>query len=164
MKKQRKNLKQNHLLVTHHSLAILSCFIAFFAFSVIACANAPSNMTVAYNLETQELRVTITHPVSNPSTHYIFKVEIQKNGMMYNTSTYTSQPDPTSFTYTYQVNASAGDTLSVTATCIQGGSKTVQQTVSTNNDQNNKSTPGFEIIILVAALAIIIGIVQRKQN
>jgi hypothetical protein len=164
MKKQRKNLRQNHLLLTHHSLAILSCFIAFFACSVIVCANAPSNMTIAYNLETQELRVTITHPVSNPSTHYIFNVEIQKNGMMYNTSTYTSQPDPTSFTYIYQVNASAGDSLSVTATCIQGGSKTAQQTISTNDNQNNTSTPGFEIMIMLVALAIIIRIMQRKNN
>jgi len=120
-------------------------------------------MTVSYNLETQDIRVTITHPISDPTTHYIYKVELKKNGLIYNTSTYTSQPDPNSFTYTYQVNATIGDTIDVTASCIQGGSKTLQHTISTNNGQNNKSTPGFEGIVLLTALVIIIAMLQRKH-
>lgn len=117
-------------------------------------AHPPSDMTVSYNLTTQELRVTITHQVSNPTTHYILKVEIKKNGVIYNTSIYTSQPDPTSFTYSYKINTTTGDNLDVTASCKQGGSKTIQYTVGTNNGESKKSTPGFELIIVMGAIAL----------
>ena len=119
-------------------------------------------MTVLYNLETQDLRVTITHPVSDPTTHYIYKVEIKKNDVIYNTSTYTSQPDPNSFTYIYKINATTGDTIDVTASCIQGGSKTIQDTITLNNGESKKSTPGFEIIILLGAILITLAILRRK--
>jgi len=147
----------------NRSRSILLVIGTFLVISNTVCANAPSGMTVSYNLETQDIRVTITHPVSDPTTHYIYKVELKKNGLIYNTSTYTSQPDPNSFTYTYQVNATIGDTIDVTASCIQGGSKTLQHTISTNNGQNNKSTPGFEGIVLLTALVIIIAMLQRKH-
>jgi len=147
----------------NRSRSILLVIGTFLVISNTVCANAPSGMTVSYNLETQDIRVTITHPISDPTTHYIYKVELKKNGLIYNTSTYTSQPDPNSFTYTYQVNATIGDTIDVTASCIQGGSKTLQHTISTNNGQNNKSTPGFEGIVLLTALVIIIAMLQRKH-
>jgi len=163
MKTQNRNQKQKHVFCTNRSRSILLVIGTFLVISNTVCANAPSGMTVSYNLETQDLRVTITHPVSDPTTHYIYKVELQKNGLLYNTSTYTSQPDSNSFTYTYPVNATTGDTIDVTASCVQGGSKTLQHTISTNNGQNNKSTPGFEGIVLLTALVIIIAMLQRKH-
>jgi hypothetical protein len=126
------------------------------------CANAPSGMTVSYNLETQDLRVTITHPVSDQTTHYIYQVKIEKNGVLYNTFLYDSQPDLNSFTYTYQVNATTADIIDVTASCIQGGSKTIQHTIAINNGESKKSTPGFEVIILLGAVLITLTMLRRK--
>jgi hypothetical protein len=136
------------------------CILVLF-YSVLICAiptpvnaNAPSALTVSYNLETQTLQATITHPVSDTITHYIYKVEIKKNGVIYNTSTYTSQPDSNSFTYSYKINVTSSDTLDVTASCIQGGSKTIQYAIGTNNGESKKSTPGFELIIALGATAL----------
>jgi len=143
---------------------IFVSLIVFCAIPFIVFANAPSGLAVSYNLETQDLQVTITHPVNDPTTHYIYKVELQKNGMIHNTSTYTSQPDPNSFTYTYRVNATTGDTIDVTASCIQGGSKTTRYTVSTNNVEKNTSTPGFESIVALSAIVFIIILLRRKQT
>jgi hypothetical protein len=126
------------------------------------CANAPSGMTVSYNLETQDLQVIITHQVSDQTTHYIYQVKIEKNGVPYNTSLYDSQPDLNSFTYTYQVNATTADIIDVTASCIQGGSKTIQHTIAINNDESKKSTPGFEVIILLGAVLITLTMLRRK--
>ena len=82
--------------------------------------------------------------------------------MLYNTSLYDSQPDLNSFTYTYQVNATTGDTIDVTASCIQGGSKTIQHTIAINNGESKKSTPGFEVIILLGAVLITLTMLRRK--
>jgi hypothetical protein len=136
--------------------------MAFIAMPYTVPANAPSSMTIAYNLETQDLRVTITHPVNDQTTHYIYEVKIEKNGVLYNTSFYDSQPDQNSFTYTYKVNATTGDIIDVTASCIQGGSKTIQHTIAINNDESKKSTPGFEVIILLGAVLITLTMLRRK--
>jgi hypothetical protein len=130
-------------------------------------AHSPSTLTVSYNLQTQELRITITHQVANPSTHYISKVEIKKNNVTYNTTFYTEQPDPNSFTYSYTVNATVGDTLQVTASCIQGGSKTSQLTITqqnTNDDGNTSSTPGFELLIALGALLSAFILIRKIKN
>ena len=158
----QKNL-QKRVMLKRGCILVLFCSVLICAIPTPVHANAPSALTVAYNLETQTLQVTITHPVSDTITHYIYKVEIKKNGVVYNTTTYTSQPDPNSFTYTYHVNATTGDTLDVTASCIQGGSKTIQYAIATNNGDNKKSTPGFEMILFIGVVIITITILRRKE-
>jgi len=162
MKTQKNRYQQTQVLRLRYSAVFFLCVMALIALPYLVCANAPSGLTDSYNLETQELRVTITHPVSDPTTHYIYKVEIKKNGADYNISTYTSQPDPNSFTYSYQVNATTGDVIDVTASCIQGGSKSLQHTITTTNNESKPSTPGFEIIVLIGALLISIALLRRK--
>jgi hypothetical protein len=144
------------------SLLILGLFLCGIILPTVS-ANAPSNMTVSYNLETQELMVNITHPVVDTLNHYISQVTIEKNNIVTNTTTYTTQPQTDSFTYTYLVNASIGDTLVVTTSCIQGGSKTIEHTIDANNGGTKTSTPGFEIIILLGAILISLIIVRRKK-
>lgn len=163
MKNRKNSQKPKQVFFMTHIVPIFVSLIVFCTIPFTVFANAPSGLRVSYNLETQDLQITITHPVNNPTTHYIYKVELQKNGMIYNTSTYTNQPDPNSFTYTYRVNATTGDTIDVTASCIQGGSKTTQYTVSTNDGAKNTSTPGFESIIALSATVIIVILLQRKQ-
>jgi len=162
MKTRKNNHEKKQVLFWRCDITILLILVALISIPYMVCANAPSGMTVSYNLETQDLRVTITHPVSDQTTHYIKEVKIEKNGVLYNTSLYESQPDLNSFTYTYTVNATTGDTIDVTASCIQGGSKTIQHTVAINNGESKTSTPGFESIVLLGALAISLAILRRK--
>ena len=162
MKTRKNNHEKKQVLFWRCGITILLFFVALISMPYTVYANAPSSMTVSYNLETQDLLVTITHPVNDLTTHYIKEVKIEKNGVLYNTSLYESQPDLNSFTYTYTVNATIGDTIDATASCIQGGSKTIQHTVAINNGEGKKSTPGFEIIVLLGALVISLAILRRK--
>lgn len=162
MNTQKNSHEKKQILFWRSKITILLFLVALISMSYMVCAHAPTGMTVSYNLETQDLRVTITHPVSDQTTHYIKEVKIEKNGVLYNTSLYDSQPDANSFTYTYQINATTGDTIDVTTSCIQGGSKTIQHTVAINNGENKKSTPGFEVIVLLGAVVISLVILRRK--
>ncbi|MEN6609898.1 MAG: hypothetical protein ABFC24_03580 [Methanoregulaceae archaeon] len=87
-----------------------------------AAAHAPTDMVLKYDSGAGILSVTITHPVADVQTHYIRDVIISVNGKNVNTTMYTSQPDPSAFTYTYPVTTLPGDTLEVTAECVLGGS------------------------------------------
>jgi hypothetical protein len=162
MKNQKNEKKQKQVQFFRYTTLFVLCLIAMIVIPYVVCATPPSDMTVSYNLDTQELRVTITHQVSNPETHYIREVQIEKNSVLYNTSLYTSQPDPNSFTYTYQVNATTGDNIDVTATCIQGQSMTITHTIVTNNGESKKSTPGFEVFFMVCAVLLSIYLMRRK--
>jgi hypothetical protein len=92
-------------------------------------ANAPKNVALEYDAASQTLSVAITHPSAAPGWHYIKTVAIKKSGAEVSTNTYEKQPDADTFTYTYKVEAKAGDTLEVTATCSLFGHKTVTLTV-----------------------------------
>jgi hypothetical protein len=92
-------------------------------------ANSPQDVKLDYDVSTQMLTVTITHPSSFPSYHYIKYVEIKKNGADAMKTAYENQPDTDTFAYTYKVTAAEGETLEVTATCSMYGYKTVSLTV-----------------------------------
>lgn len=82
-------------------------------------ATAPRYMKLVYTPGT--LSVTILHFSPVPTIHYIYKVDIEKNGLSILSQQYTSQPKIFFYTYTYNLNATTGDALRVTATCILFG-------------------------------------------
>jgi len=90
-------------------------------------ATAPRYLGLKYTSGT--LSVTILHFSPVPKFHYIYKIEIEKNGLLYLSQNYTSQPKFFFYTYTYNVNATAGDILRVTATCILFGKLTRSITI-----------------------------------
>jgi desulfoferrodoxin (superoxide reductase-like protein) len=104
--------------------ALLVFSLSVFAFPQSAFATAPKDVKLAYNANSQTLTITITHKSLSTGSHYIKKVEIKKNGTLVSDNTYKNQPDPETFTYTYQLSAQEGDTLEVTATCNLWGHKT----------------------------------------
>ncbi len=143
-------------------ILFLSMTLSIMTYSV--CAHSPATMTVTYNLETRDLQVTISHKVSSPTNHYIVKVEIKKNGELYNTSIYTNQPTNNTFSYSYKVNATANDVIDVYAFCNQGGSKTAQYEVGKDNNGNDTSTPGFELILFLGAVIVSLILLRKKYS
>jgi len=93
-------------------------------------ADAPKDVTIKYDPNSQTLTVTITHKSMFPGMHHIKTVEIKKNNNILSTNNYDTQPKDVPFTYTYKVEAAKGDKLEATATCNLSGSKTVTLTVA----------------------------------
>ena len=89
-----------------------------------APAHPPSDMQLAFDRGTRILSVTITHTVADPTTHFVKRVRITAGGSQISNNTYTSQPSPSSFTYTFQMPPSAGGEIQVVAECSILGSTT----------------------------------------
>lgn len=90
-----------------------------------AAAHSPGDVGVKYNELTGELAVTITHQVENPSTHYVKQVTVRQGTTVLTDTSYTSQPDRSSFTYNFslpQLKGSTGE-ITVDARCSQFGSR-----------------------------------------
>jgi len=80
----------------------------------LAAAHPPGFVIPKY--EEGSLKVTIIHFSLTPKgSHYIYQIEIEKNGQSYLVENYTDQPRFLFFSYTYVVEAEAGDELTVTA-------------------------------------------------
>jgi desulfoferrodoxin (superoxide reductase-like protein) len=109
--------------------AVLILLILCCLYPATSFATSPQDMKLEYDVGTQMLAVTITHPSSFPNYHYIKYVEIKKDGADVMKNTYKNQPDTDTFAYTYKVPAAEGETLEVTATCSVNGYKTVNLTV-----------------------------------
>jgi hypothetical protein len=108
-------------------------FIVFVFLSTIlgsVYAHSPQSMVLSYDIVNQKLNATITHNVVAPNDHYIETIEIYKNDVLIHIENYTSQPTLSTFTYVYDIQAQAGDTLRVTAICSITGSITETITVS----------------------------------
>jgi len=104
--------------------AILAVFFVIIGVNAqVLYAHPPQDVQLAYNTQTQTLTVTITHKTPF-AFHYINSVVVKKNGMTVSTNNYDKQPDPASFSYTYQIPAGPGDSFEVTANCSLSGNKT----------------------------------------
>ena len=110
-------------------IGILILFAVFFMYPQASLANAPQDVKLSYDSSSQMLTVTITHKSPFPKLHYIKIVEIKKNGIVVSTNKYENQPDQATFTYSYKIPATSGETLEVTASCSLYGSKTTNLTV-----------------------------------
>ncbi len=107
----------------------LILFAVCFIYPQTSLANAPQDVKLSYDSQSQVLTVTITHKSPFPNYHYIKIVEIKKNGNIVSTNKYANQPDQATFIYSYKVPAAAGETLEATASCSLFGSKMTNLTV-----------------------------------
>ena len=95
-------------------------------FPALASATSPSAVQPVYQDQEQTLQVTISHYSFLPSFHYIKKVEIQKNSEKPVLYEYSSQPDKSTFTYSYKLPLKKGDRVDVKASCSLYGSRSVK--------------------------------------
>lgn len=89
-----------------------------------AAATSPRYMKLVYQPQTQTLSVTVLHFSPAVKIHYVYKIDVLKNGNPDSTHLYTSQPKFFFYTYTYNVTATTGDQLTVTAYCSLFGKLT----------------------------------------
>jgi hypothetical protein len=130
---RRDDLKGRYTMIRFRTYQIFICVLIFFAvcfmYPQTSLANAPKDVTLSYDSQSQMLTVTITHKSPFPKFHYIKIVEIKNNGNIVSTNTYKNQPDQATFTYSYKLPAKAGETLEVKVSCSLYGSKTVNLTL-----------------------------------
>jgi hypothetical protein len=91
----------------------------------LAGAHSPSDVKVRYDERSGELAVTVIHQVESPGTHYVKQVTVRQGTTVLADSSYTSQPDGSSFTYNFslpQLKGTAGE-ITVDVTCNQFGSR-----------------------------------------
>lgn len=112
-----------------HVFCLFLFLFVFFLAPVMSWGHGPKDVELTYDTGSRTLSVTIFHAVSNPQKHYIKAVSIIRNGELVTKNEYTGQPDPSSFSYTYTIEAKPGDTLEVTADCNYFGSKTGELTL-----------------------------------
>ena len=104
---------------------VLIAVCCFFLPSPVS-AHPPSAVDLSYDPGIQQLTVAIDHPVNNPVTHYIYRIEISRNNEIIQVFNYTSQPTTSPFNYSYSFPAASGDEFRATAYCSVAGSLTGQ--------------------------------------
>ncbi|MHA1738776.1 MAG: hypothetical protein ACTSXA_12595 [Candidatus Heimdallarchaeota archaeon] len=126
--------------------------------------HSPTSMTLNYVAATETLEVSITHTVSNPSTHFVNNVDVFRNNVLNITQSYVSQPTSSTFQYDYVINATAGQTLKVTATCNQGGSitRSVVLTDGFSASPTDNASIGFTCFLLATSFLGFFIIRKRK--
>lgn len=106
----------------------------------------------------------MAHSVADTNTHFIIKIDIWRNDDFVISTSYTSQPTNSIFSYTYNISANIGDILEVIAECNQGGSLTRQLTVTDNSI--TPSVPAAHVCIILIGLSstALIKIRQRVKR
>ncbi|MEN6331071.1 MAG: hypothetical protein ABFD57_03675 [Smithella sp.] len=103
---------------------LLSALLALLLiFPMSASANSPSDVQLTYLDKEQTLQVTIAHKSFLPTSHYVAKVEIQKNSETPLVYEYKSQSDKETFTYAYKLPLNKGDRVEVKVICNLFGSR-----------------------------------------
>jgi hypothetical protein len=99
---------------------------------ITSCVNAtaPRYIGLQYNAQTNTLKVKVLHISPAPKIHYVYRIEIDKNGEVYQAYLYQKQPKIFLSTYTYNVTVSAGDTITVSAYCMLWGFLQKSQTIT----------------------------------
>ena len=110
-----------------YGIILIMLLVGCMMMSMQASATSPRYMKLQY--QKNILSVTLLHfsPITN--IHYVYKVDVEKNGQLADSQTYQSQPRFFFFTYTYNVSATSGDQLTVTAYCSLFGKLTRSMTV-----------------------------------
>jgi hypothetical protein len=171
-------MQENHPLksTTGISRIVLmgSVLLAICLLVLPVSANPPSDISLNYDKATDQLSVTITHPIDDPTTHYIRNVKVTVNGRVAIDNDYKNQPAKDAFTYTYPVQVNPGDEVRVTATCNLVGSREAVLVLPTLSGTpmamqqstaapvpTTKSAPG---LLPLAVLGILILVLNKKRN
>jgi YbbR domain-containing protein len=103
-------------------IALLFGLFIFFVLSSLAYAHPPSDIKITFDPETKVLKAVIIHDVSDPSKHYIKKVDVALNGKEIIEQSISRQDNRDNQTVSYLIpDAKTGDVLSVEGYCSISG-------------------------------------------
>ena len=146
---------------TYYFLSVF--FIVFLTIaSINVRAHSPQDMSLDYNSGTNTLNVSITHGVSDNTSHYVISVVIRVNESIDQTQFYTSQPDLIFFTYEYTVITKSESLIEVTATCSQGGS--ITKTLGGTNEPTDGAIPGYMGLYLILVVSVITLLLKIRKK
>jgi hypothetical protein len=168
------NVKRMMVFMMKRRITLIIC--AFLAITILVqgtpvSAHTPGSPNLSYDFPSQVLTIAVSHNVADVNTHYIVTVIIEKNSVEVLRRDYTSQNSTTSFSATYNLPATHGDVLSVTAICFISGQSTNEITVSdpaattTDTTTEPSTTPtngnGFpiEMPMIIAIVVVALGVV-----
>jgi hypothetical protein len=89
--------RSSHLLRTKGPV-LLALAAALCLLMIPVTAHAPTAMNISFDPDTAKIYVTITHPVDDPTTHYIKTVRVMLNDLVISDPDYKSQPTKDTFT------------------------------------------------------------------
>ena len=118
---------------TRSSLALLILLAVLMLSPVDSSAHSPEDMTATFDLLTESVTIQAVHPVDDGRTHYIEAIQVEVDGSFHQLDTYYNdrQWDDQYFNFTVtNVKAQEGDTITVTLSCVQGGTIVRTLTVS----------------------------------
>ncbi len=92
-------------------------------------ATPPRYLRIQYQANTHTLKVTVSHATPVRSIHYIYRIEVEKNGVVDQVHFYSRQPSFFLNKYEYNLSANPGDVITVSAYCILFGFNTKSITV-----------------------------------
>ena len=129
--------------------------LVFSSIPIYALAHSPTAIVGYYDFNTQDLHVTVTHNVLNPSTHFIQEIEVLRNGIHVANRTYSSQTSTAGLEDTFGISAEDGDIFNITAICNQGGEITLEVVA---DESASTTTDGFWSQFNIAwVLILVIG-------
>ncbi len=103
-------------------IILLFGFFVFFVLSSVAYAHPPSDIKITFDPKTKILNAVIIHGVSNPSKHYIKKVDVALNGKEIIEQSISQQDNFNNQTVSYFIpDMKDGDLLSVEGYCSISG-------------------------------------------
>ena len=171
------------------SMILIGILLTLVIAGAPAAAHAPSNLVLSYDPDNEILQVTFTHEVADPSTHYIKKVEVEREEAseligreeytLLLEMEYNSQPTTSTFTYTYPLKIEQGTTIRVRGECniggevrrsllVGGGQIPVETTAPptaspiTSPPPTTEEAAGFTFPLVCVAVAAAAAILLRK--
>jgi hypothetical protein len=126
---------------------IVILIIVLTTLSGYALAHTPAGVDVSYDENSGDLVVAITHQVDDPATHFVNHVTVQQGTTVLIDTSYTSQPDKSSFTNRYNLPQLKGSTgvVRVDVGCNIIGSRSGTLVLTrTQVPDGNQSTPGAQ--------------------
>ena len=102
-------------------MVFLTVFVFVSAISV-ACAHPPSDISITFDRNTKMVHAVIIHNTSNPTNHYIKKVDVSLNGKEIIEQQISRQDNNENQTVSYLIpDVKDGDVLSVEGYCSISG-------------------------------------------
>jgi len=111
-------------------LILVGLSINMILLSAYAEATPPRFIDFQYDKNTEIVKVQLFHFSPFRTIHYIYRIEIQKNGSIDQSHLYNKQPNFIINRYQFNLSAETGDEITISAYCVLFGYNTKTKTIS----------------------------------